>query len=208
MSISKLICYFSSHPAAFGFKASTPPDNTSLNFANRKVDQFLSSFQTVLGAAAHATLDTKQLISLLQVALVDTLSSLPEAEGDVIPVSEVCELLLRICGILDKAVSKQVGNSACILAHLFNSVSRQCEEVWVSQFPSLHSLKEVIPPSEACLYAHINWSLAQAHSVGLSQSFPPKRGGKTRPWTRFQFTVQKRPMSGSVPGTSGASLPK
>ena len=44
--------------------------------------------------------------------------------------------------------------------------------------------------------------------MGLSQSFPPKRGGKARPWTGFQFTVQKRPMSGSVPGTSGASLPK
>ena len=56
--------------------------------------------------------------------------------------------------------------------------------------------------------AVINWSLAQAHSVGLSQSFPPKRGGKVRPWTGFQFTVQKRPVSGSVPGTSGASLPK
>ena len=95
-----------------------------------------------------------------------------------------------------------------ILAHLFNSVSRQLHWVLASQFPFLHSLKEVIPPSEACLYGHINWSLVQAYSVGLSQSFPPKRGGKARPWTRFQFTVQKRPMSGSVPGTSGASLPK
>ena len=60
----------------------------------------------------------------------------------------------------------------------------------------------------ACLYGHISLSLVQAHSVGLSQSFPPKRGGKARPWTGFQFTVQKRPMSGPVPGTSGASLPK
>ena len=39
MSASKLIHYFSSHPAAFGFQASTPPDNISLNSANRKVDQ-------------------------------------------------------------------------------------------------------------------------------------------------------------------------
>ena len=122
--------------------------------------------------------------------------------------SEVHELLLQIHGILDKAVSKQVGNSAHILAHLFNSVSRQCWEVWASQFPFLHSLKEVIPPSEACLYGRINWSLAQADSVGLSQSFPPKRGGKARPWAGFQLTVQKRPMSGFVQGTSGASLPK
>ena len=119
MSVSKLIRYFSSHPAAFGFWASTPPANITLNSANRKVDQSLSDFQTGLGATAHATLDTEQLISYLQVALVDTLSSLPEAEGDVIPVSEVHELLLQIHGILDKAVSKRVGNSACILAHLF-----------------------------------------------------------------------------------------
>ena len=114
MSASKLIHYFSSHPAAFGFQASTPPDNISLNLANRKVDQSLSDFQTGLGATAHATLDTEQLISCLQVALVDTLSSLPEAEGDVILVSEVHELLLQIHGILDK----QFGNSAHILAPL------------------------------------------------------------------------------------------
>ena len=122
--------------------------------------------------------------------------------------SEVCELLLQIHGILDKAISKRVGNSAHILAHLFNSVSRQHQEVWSSQFPFLHSLKEVIPPSEACLYGSINWSLAQAHCVHLSQSFPPKRGGKARPLTGFPFSVHKRLMSGSVPGTSGASLPK
>ena len=96
----------------------------------------------------------------------------------------------------------------CILSYLLNSVSRQCHEVWASQFPFFHSLREVIPPSEACLYGHINWSLAQAHSVGLHQSVPPRMGGKARPQTGFQFTIQKRPMSGSVPGTSGASLPK
>ena len=106
MSASKLIHYFSSHPAAFGFQASTPPDNISLNSANRKVDQSLSDFRTGVGAMAHATLDTEQLISCLQVALVDTISSLPKAEGDVIPVCEVRELLLQIHGILDKAVCK------------------------------------------------------------------------------------------------------
>ena len=69
----------------------------------------------------------------------------------------------------------------------------------------------MIPPSEACLPDHIKWSLAQAHhqsSVGLSQSFPPKRGGKARPQTGFHFTVQKRPMSGSVPGPGGTSFAK
>ena len=77
-----------------------------MNSANRKVDQSLSDFQTGLGATAHATLDTEQLISHLQVALVDTLSSLPEVEGNVIPVSEVHELPLQIHGISDKAVFK------------------------------------------------------------------------------------------------------
>ena len=41
MSASKFIHYFSSHPAAFGFCACTPPDNISLNSANGKVDQSL-----------------------------------------------------------------------------------------------------------------------------------------------------------------------
>ena len=91
--------------------------------------------------------------------------------------------------------------------HVFNSVFRQHCEVWASQFPFLHSLRDVIPPSEACLYGCLNWSLAQAQqqsSMGLSQSFPPKRGGKTRPQTGFHFMVQKRP----VPGSSGPSLAK
>ena len=77
-----------------------------MNSANRKADQSLSDFQTGVGAAAHATLDVEQLISHLRVALVDTLSTLPDAEGGVIPASEVCELLLKVHDILDKAVSK------------------------------------------------------------------------------------------------------
>ena len=158
MSGCKLIHYFSSHPAAFGSCASTPLDNNTLNSADRKADQSLSDFQTVVGAASHATLDAEQLISHLQIALVDTLSLLPDAEGGVIPVSEVYELLLKIHDILDKAVSKQVGNLAQILAYLFNAVSRRHHEVWASQFPFLCSLRDVISPSEACLYGHINWS--------------------------------------------------
>ena len=62
MLASKLIHYFSSHPVAFGFWASTPRDNISLNSANRKADQSLSDFQT---STTHATLDTEQLISHL-----------------------------------------------------------------------------------------------------------------------------------------------
>ena len=84
----------------------------------------VSDFQTGVCAAALATLYTEQLISHLRVALVDTLSFLPDSEGGVIPVSEVHELLLKVHDILDNAVSKQVGNSACILVHVFNSASR------------------------------------------------------------------------------------
>ena len=120
---SKLICYFSSHPAASRFWSSTPPDNITLTSANRKADQPLSNFKTGV-AAAHATLDMLQVISYLWVALVDTISSLQNSEGGIIPVSKVCELLLKVHDILDNAVSKQVGNSAQMLAHVLNSVSR------------------------------------------------------------------------------------
>ena len=106
VSVSKLICYFSSHPTAFGFQASTPPDNITLNSANRKADQSFSDFQTGVGAPVHATLDMEQVISHLRVALVDTLSSLPDARGGVIPVSEVCESLLKFHDISDKGFSK------------------------------------------------------------------------------------------------------
>ena len=56
----------------------------------------------------------------------------------------------------------------------------------------LHSLKDVVPPSEACLYDCINWSLAQAQqqfSIGLSQCFPSKGDGKARhmDWVPFHY---------------------
>ena len=75
MSASKLTCYSSSHPAAFGFQSSTPPVNIPLMSANRKADQSLSEFQTGIGAAAHATLDIEQLNSHLRVTHVDTIFS-------------------------------------------------------------------------------------------------------------------------------------
>ena len=116
MSASKLMCYFSSHPTAFGFQSSTPPDNITLTPANGKANLSLSDLQTGIGAAAHATLDMEQLISCLRIALVDTIYSLPNSEGGFIPVSEVCELLIKFHDILDNTVFKQVGNSTHILA--------------------------------------------------------------------------------------------
>ena len=106
MLASKLIHYFSSHPAAFRFSSSTPLDNITLSSANRKVGQSLLDLQTDVGAAAHATLDTEQLIPHLRISLLDTVSSLPDSEGGIIPVSEVHDLLLNVHDILDMAVSK------------------------------------------------------------------------------------------------------
>ena len=106
MSASKLICCFSSHHAAFEFQSFTPPGNVTLTPANRKVDHSLSEFQTGIGSAAHATLDTEQVISHTRIALVDTISSIPDLEGGVIPVSKMHEFLIKVDDILDNAVSK------------------------------------------------------------------------------------------------------
>ena len=87
------------------------------------------------------------------------------------------------------ACPKWVCNATCILAHVFNSASRQHHEVWASQFPFLHSIMDKVPASEACLCGHMNWSLAQAQlqsSMGLS--FPPMREWQiqTEDWVHFQ----------------------
>ena len=156
MSTSELICYFSGHPAAFGFKTSLPPDNFTLTSPNKRIDKSLSDFQTGSGAVAHATLDKKQLISHTRTDLVDTIASLQHLEDVVIASSEVQELLTKFHDILSNAVSKKVSNTACILAYLFNFASRQHCKVWASQFPFLHNTKDSIPPSEACLCGHIS----------------------------------------------------
>ena len=102
MPASKLICYFPSHPTAFGFQSARPPDNIIMSSANRKADQSLSEFQTGIGA--HATLNMHQLISHHRVAIVDTISSLPGSEEGVILVSEVCQTLIKVHEILDIAL--------------------------------------------------------------------------------------------------------
>ena len=168
---SKFNHCFSSHNATFGFQSFTPPNNITLTSANRKVDQSLSEFQTGIGAANHVTLDTGELISHLRVSLVNTLSSLSNCEGGIIPISEVHEFLLKVHDILDNAVSKWVGNSAHISAHVFNSASRQHSEVLASQFIFLYGLKDVVAHSQVCQYGCINWSPAQTEqqsSMGFS----------------------------------------
>ena len=66
----------------------------------------------VFGAAAHATLDTEQLICYTRSALADIIASLQGSDGGVIAASEVQELLTMIHDILNSVVSKQFGNMA------------------------------------------------------------------------------------------------
>ena len=50
-------------------------------------------------------------------------------DGGIIAASEMHELQTKI---IDSAVSKWVGNTAHVLAYLFNSTSRKCCEVMAS----------------------------------------------------------------------------
>ena len=53
-------------------------------------DQSLFDFQTGIAAAAHATLDTEQLISHTRATHVDTIASLAGSDQKVITTSEFC----------------------------------------------------------------------------------------------------------------------
>ena len=110
---------------AFRVRASSAPDKNTLKTADKGTDESLFLFLDCNGAAAHATQDTEQLISFTSTALVDTIASVEDSDGGVIPVSEVHELLMEMCDILDNASAKKLGNTAHILAYHFNSASRQ-----------------------------------------------------------------------------------
>ena len=79
----------------------------------------------------------------------------------------------------------------------------------LSSFTSFTVLKESIPPGEAHLFVHINWSLAQAQqqsSLGLFWLTTSSRGARAKPKVAFQYNVQKwcDPESG---GASFAKMP-
>ena len=177
---SKLICYLSSHPTAFGFWSSTPPDNITLTPANRKADQSLSEFQTGIGAAAHTTVNRSRsfLASELPLLILFPLYQILRYE---LYLSQKWVNYLPRLTFCTMLCPKSIENSAHILVHVFNSTSKQPHKVLATQFPFHHSLNDVVSLGEACLYGHINWSLAQAQkqsSIGLSQSFPPREVAK------------------------------
>ena len=103
-----------------------------MNVANKNTDQSLSNFQTGTGTAAHATVDIEHLIFHTRAALVHTITSLQGSDGGIMSVPGVHELLPKIHDILGCALSKWVGNAACILAYLLNFASKQHCKVWVT----------------------------------------------------------------------------
>ena len=119
-------------------------------------------------------------MSCTRTALVDAIVSFQGSDGGITPVSEVHDLLTTCHDILDKCyISKWVGNTACILAFVFNSTSRQHCELWASQFPFLYSLKDNVLHSKAWHYICKNWSLAQQQSpFHMLQFSTSMRGGK------------------------------
>ena len=151
-----------SHPAVF-FPASFPPDYITLNPANKRTDQSLSDFQSDTGTAAHATLDTEQLISHTRFVFVFTIVSVQGSGSGVIAALEVHELLTKIHDILDSAGLI----IPLIFWHLFNSASREHCEVWTSQFPFFTILRILFLLVRFVFMAFINWSLTQAFLQSL-----------------------------------------
>ena len=82
----------------------------TLNAAVKKIDCILSDVQADIDAAAHATLDTEQLISHTRTVVADTVASVQDSDKDVILVSKVHELLTKILDIVYNAVCKKAGN--------------------------------------------------------------------------------------------------
>ena len=98
---------------------------------------------------------------------MDTIACIQGFDRRVIPMSEGYELHNKIYNIGDNALLKWVGNTAHILAYLFNSTSRQCHEVWASQLPFLNNLKDTFLPNEACFITAVT-----GLGIRLSKIFP------------------------------------
>ena len=120
MSASKLILLsfkFSCSIWIPGF-SSTPLYNIVLNDFNKKADQSPLNLPTSIGASSHSTLEMEKLMSHMKIAIMDVITILWDSDEEVVPDSEIHDLLCKIHDILDKAVSMHVYNAAQILAFL------------------------------------------------------------------------------------------
>ena len=144
MSASKLIHFFTSWPAAFGFWSSTPPDSITLTPANRKADQSLirisdwhwccCSCHSQDGAAHFSPQSCPCWYCFLSTSFWER--------------SHSC-----VRSVWFTYQGSWHSGQCCVQlsCDVFNSTSRQHHEVWASQFSFLHSLKDVVPSSEAYL---------------------------------------------------------
>ena len=74
---------------------------------------------------------------------------------------------------------KWVANTFLILAYLVNSAPGSVMKSGLHKF--LYIFKDIVPPSDTCLYVHRSWSLAQAQQqslLGISMSSTSVRGDR------------------------------
>ena len=155
--MSKLIHYFSSCPGTFGFQASSQLDDITLNAANKKADQRLSFSRLALVQLLMPLWIQSSLFLITGLPLL-ILLPLQGSDGDIIADLEVNELLIH--DILDIAVSKWVGNTACILAYLFLfKLPHSIVKSGLHSFSSF-TISRTLSPNVVCLYGCTNCYLA------------------------------------------------
>ena len=94
-------------------------------------------------------------------------NALKDSDEEVILVSDMHELLSKIYDILDKGLCKWVGNTVGILASfLIQLPGKSMESGLYSSV--LFIVLRTLPPSDACPYDYINWSLPQVQQQPLS----------------------------------------
>ena len=164
-SASILTHCFSSHPATFGFRASSTPDSITLNPTHKKTDQ----------SVAVCIIFRLALVQLLMPLLIQSSLFLYRnctCGHKLHPSKDLMKVLFqfqkcmnyspKFYDTVDNAVCKWLGNAGHILVYVFNSVCRQHYEIWALHFPFLYSFKDTVPASDAYLYGCIIWPLAQA----------------------------------------------
>ena len=165
VSASKLVKYFTSANQAFGFRAPSAPDGLSLDKSKKAEETKLSEFQTMLGAAAHASVEAEQLVSRLCRSISNLDSILDGPPGQTVETAEVRLRLAEVKEVLDASVSHRIGNTVRILAAGFANLTNQRRDLWGSASQDLVLAKSEVPPSEAALFGLIGHSLRSELSL-------------------------------------------
>ena len=121
------------HPVAFGFQAFTLLDNIILNAASKNTHRNPSAFQTGIGTACHASLETGAYFLSEKFLLWILLPLCRVLTERVISLSQVNDLL-------NYQAFRQSCNSGLYTSHFF-------------------TINYTLSPSEACLSGHTSWNL-------------------------------------------------